>query len=150
MFQPYEEEIPAIFATTAHHVNSYASNVLNSVTGMVSVTCEDDRVVKGSCFFYSSSFFVITCAHILRDYKFVKVRFPQHQSQNFDVSVVDINFSFDLAVLCIDSLAGRTHQLRDLKIAPNANQGITTFCGGYFNDEFHFTRGLMETSSNSL
>ncbi len=78
MFKPYNDTIPPIFAATEDRINSYAGNILNSVTGLVCVTRKNGETVNGSCFFFSNTYNVITCAHVLDDYRSFTVQFEAH------------------------------------------------------------------------
>lgn len=120
-----------------------ALNALNAAVGLVTVQTTGSEVTHGSCFLFSSHWFVITCAHVLTNMVSVRVSFRNHNLVEAVAEVVATDLDADLAVLKISELQNDVHNIRYLKLSSldDMRIGAKVFCAGYFNDAFQLSSG---------
>ena len=146
MFHPSNFTITNVFLATKEQALQDAHKFLKQVVGMITVTLADDLVKTGSAFFFCSSYYLLTAAHVVKEYRSISVMFPDFG--NFDAKVIRLDERLDLALLKMTDFEGQTHSLPYLKLAPECPPGKVAFCAGFYQSRFHCTEGMVTNSDD--
>ena len=125
-----------------------ANDFLSKIVGRVDVTYEDGTSSHGSCFLFSSSFYVLTCARVVSKASALTVILQEFQ---IPATVFFVNEALDIALLHLDeSVIGASHHnLPYLKLGTQIIPGMSIFIGGYRMDRyFHVTKGSISNAED--
>ena len=125
----------------------FAHEQLSKIVGRVDVTRKDGSSTHGSCFLFSSSFHMLTCAHVVSDALNLTVVL---QGIPIPATIVYSDEKLDIALINLDEGAvGSHHSLPCLKLAPQVTPGMSVFVGGYRTDSlFQVTAGSISNSDD--
>ena len=94
----------------------YANEQLSKIVGRVDVIRKDGSSTHGSCFLFSSSFRMLTCAHVVSEASSLVVIL---QDISVPARVLCFHELLDIALIQLDeNIVGHCHELPFLKFAP--------------------------------
>jgi S1-C subfamily serine protease len=161
--------ISASFGAAKEQFIKDAISILKYITGRVDVEKKDGTIVHGSCFFYSDTFHLLTCSHVIKDaakiqvcvlyfvfiisiLNFLQVFFPVEEKSYPAKVVADgrtLLTSVDLTVLLLEVPGMTKHNLPYVQLNPRCDQGTVVFCAGFAVDGgFHVSDGMVSRSDD--
>jgi S1-C subfamily serine protease len=123
-----------------------ANEILGEVTACVMATDSQGNVTQGSGFLINNQFYLLTAAHVVKGAVNIKVKFQG--SGILNSQVIRHDEWLDLALIFIPYLPTQNHQLPYMKLAPETAVGDVVFCGGYVNQTFQLSDGVLTHSDN--
>jgi S1-C subfamily serine protease len=117
------------------------------VCGRLEVGNLDGSTIQGTCFFYSKSFYMLTCHHLVEKASTLSVSFPSRNLLNIPAVLVASYEPFDLACILLVGHETCNHSLPYLQLSGQASPGSGIFVRGFRADQgdklFHVTKGQI-------
>jgi S1-C subfamily serine protease len=138
--------IKPVYLESEELVLKRANAFLPGCVGRVDAVKEDGTGMHGSCFIYSNTYYMITCAHLVADCKSLEVFF---RKTKHPAKIVALDDGLDLAVIVLEGLEDQRHDQSYLKFDYLVFPGHKIFTAGYRVDRsFHIYVGNVASSAD--
>jgi hypothetical protein len=135
-----------LLLNTEGEIVEKANLILSQVVARLDVTKEDGSSSHGSCFLYSDTFYMITCARILAQAKSLEIVIGHIR---YPAKIAALDEVMNLAVIVPDGRETQTHSLPYLRFAAQVVPGSKIFNSGYLIDKtFRVSHGVVAKSTD--